>query len=960
MGYLYDDEILVAVCDNGVVVIFFMFDIEHEPIKLINDCNISTWGIALYGPLGYIAVSANNFIIKMYKILKVNKKQINNLKENCIQSEQNNNNNKNNTEDCSSDINNNSNTNNINDNRNISNTCNFNDSNNNNNNNSNNENYNENNNRNDDNNNNNENNILISNEENNTSKNELDEIEVCDSEIEFEEYYINNNNSGKIIENHPRYLLGKECMYFRGHKHNIPYISFSKDGKYLISSSIDSTIKIWNVSTGKKVYSKIIEKNGWNWTGNFIEINHGYIYKEQVIDEFIKSIHVHDDFIDRFMAMRRFFPNIPNISINIQNLINRRDILLNPVRLSQALNNESDQDEGNQDEEDIIEHIDVIDSGSEISFQEDNENIEEQSIEDSEVGEKKEKEYTFGSSTFKSEHDENFNLNKLEIFSKEKNDIKEEKNYHSIKCDKIITSNDKDFSNIQSYDLMGNQKIIMKYKNKNNSNCSRSNYKNINSKNKNEEFNNDNEILCIKNSLDCAKDKKKKNEEEDEPLGNTDNTNLNNININIVNNPDYHEINIESSHLNISNRPSSVHEVEIIEDSNNNIINDRYDARMINDNINYMSLSDNSSFDSSREPNDFLVESRRRNNDNEEEESSLISNDSESFYDAIGEDNDNYNSENDNIFSNANNSENLFNIEENMNAFNDTEYHSNIDDNNISSYISFHSSEDNMNDFNDIEYHGDSDDNIDIFSDISFHSNEENRNSIEDSEIFIENNDESNEQDYYINNTNIIMDGDEEDENSEEDIDNEGNSGEDNITINSTSSYSIDSEESENIHFTHSDNDENELCINVNNNTFLLVSTILDIYLLDKKGNVLDILKNPFEPYCKSLNRFSRISILEWIPNIDTAVVANQKGIFGLLRIVNLKNINKYKMVIETFLPDKSPLCPIAGISIKSYYSNVDPLLSYYLIYVAFLNGSLYIYKLKYNTNSFPLSLTKL
>ena len=157
----------------------------------------------------------------MYKILKVNKKQINNLKENCIQSEQNNNNNKNNTEDCSSDINNNSNTNNINDNRNISNTCNFNDSNNNNNNNSN-----------------NENNILISNEENNTSKNELDEIEVCDSEIEFEEYYINNNNSGKIIENHPRYLLGKECMYFRGHKHNIPYISFSKDGKYLISSSI--------------------------------------------------------------------------------------------------------------------------------------------------------------------------------------------------------------------------------------------------------------------------------------------------------------------------------------------------------------------------------------------------------------------------------------------------------------------------------------------------------------------------------------------------------------------------------------------------------------------------------------------------------------------------------------------------------------------------------------------------
>jgi len=63
---------------------------------------------------------------------------------------------------------------------------------------------------------------------------------------------------------------------------------------------------------------------------------------------------------------------------------------------------------------------------------------------------------------------------------------------------------------------------------------------------------------------------------------------------------------------------------------------------------------------------------------------------------------------------------------------------------------------------------------------------------------------------------------------------------------------------------------------------------------------------------------------------------------------------------MEKYLPEKSTLYPVAGLCIKPFRSTYDPLLSYYLIYVTFLNGSIYIYKLKHNTNSFPLSLTKL
>jgi len=181
--YIYIDFLYYYLLSyNYIYIINYYFIIKKFKR---NDNDISTWGIALYGPKGYIAVSANNFLIKMFKILKVNSNsKLENEGKNEISLSQNNKNEENHNNKM--DENNN---------ENIENT-----------------------------------NLEISN---------LDGEKMSDSEISFEENFKDiNKPSGKPIENHSEYLLGDECMYFKGHKHNIPYISFSKDGKYLISSSI--------------------------------------------------------------------------------------------------------------------------------------------------------------------------------------------------------------------------------------------------------------------------------------------------------------------------------------------------------------------------------------------------------------------------------------------------------------------------------------------------------------------------------------------------------------------------------------------------------------------------------------------------------------------------------------------------------------------------------------------------
>jgi len=1028
MDYLYDEEILVAVCDNGLITIFFMSDLEHEPIKLKNDNDISTWGIAIYGPLGYIAVSANNFLIKMYKILKNSNKSIineisksqenNKLNENQEMKIENDNNDNNNI-----DLNNND-GNDSNDNNNID--LNNNDGNDNNNDipvttittNNNNDNNDDDNNNNDD--------ININNENN---QNEIfpNESEINDS-IDFENYYTNERNSGKQIENNSKYLLGKECIYFKGHKHNIPCISFSKDGKYLISNSIDSTVKIWNVNTGKKVYSKIVEKNGWNWAGKFIEINHGYVYKKEVIDKYLESVQVHDDIMDRFMALRRFFPNIPG---NIRNLINRGEILLNSVSINQVLEAEEieQQNENAMDDTAMDDNVDIIESGSEISFrynsdeennidseilEDEEENSDIENIVDSEIDEEGESENIL--SNLSNYSIRSYDDKELSIVKKEK--LNKKRSYNSMQYDKTSDSGSDENENdiklnsgdVSSYDLMGKQKLISQSINnskkiismKEEEKVNDSDHNNMDDGNKGKKKKSEDKASC---SHDNGNNNNTDNQNDNSDIiNNNNNNNNNNCNLHelsIINNPEYHEINIESTHPNVSNQTHLIHEVEI-EEATNNIQSEREEinhlfSEVVN-NIFFDRPSENSEVDSvnrnvvsnGSEPDEiYNIEFGSLNEQDDDLNSSDDSSDSTHFESAIDMDEEN---DGDDEFMNTDENENNLNIDDDE-IFRDSndneEFHSDAHDNE-----EFHS------DAHDEEFHSDAHDSEEFHSDVhdseEFHSDvhdsEEFHSDANDSEEFHSDVHDTEESHSDINDNNNVSsiigtdvangnneqpnNGDDvafreegDDENNEIDIVFEplieiSDSDEDFPVIEefneSDDDLSSTSSDSDDLNLDHLDTDDKELTININNQTFILVSTIYNIFLLDKTGKIIDILENPFEPYCKSLNRYSRISILEWIPDMDVGVVGSQKGVFGLLRIIKLKEEQSYKMIIESYLPKKLPLYPIAGLCIKPFSSTVDPLLSYFLIYITFLNGSFYIYKLKYNLNSFPLSLTTL
>ncbi|CAG8662799.1 23974_t:CDS:10 [Gigaspora margarita] len=60
----------------------------------------------------------------------------------------------------------------------------------------------------------------------------------------------------------PKYSL-------RGHRHNIPNISFSSCGQFLVSCSIDKSCRIWNVNTGQTIVSQEVSSE-WGWSACFV------------------------------------------------------------------------------------------------------------------------------------------------------------------------------------------------------------------------------------------------------------------------------------------------------------------------------------------------------------------------------------------------------------------------------------------------------------------------------------------------------------------------------------------------------------------------------------------------------------------------------------------------------------------------------------------------------------------
>jgi len=62
-----------------------------------------------------------------------------------------------------------------------------------------------------------------------------------------------------------------ESFKLIGHSNNIPCIDISDCNRYLISISIDKTIRIWNLKEKKEILKK--ELNEWGWSCKWIRIN---------------------------------------------------------------------------------------------------------------------------------------------------------------------------------------------------------------------------------------------------------------------------------------------------------------------------------------------------------------------------------------------------------------------------------------------------------------------------------------------------------------------------------------------------------------------------------------------------------------------------------------------------------------------------------------------------------------
>ena len=56
---------------------------------------------------------------------------------------------------------------------------------------------------------------------------------------------------------------GNEIRSFTGHDDWVTSVSFSTDGKHILSGSKDGTIKIWDANSGSEIVSLITYKNDW-------------------------------------------------------------------------------------------------------------------------------------------------------------------------------------------------------------------------------------------------------------------------------------------------------------------------------------------------------------------------------------------------------------------------------------------------------------------------------------------------------------------------------------------------------------------------------------------------------------------------------------------------------------------------------------------------------------------------
>eukprot|EP01080_Neovahlkampfia_damariscottae_P002642 gene2642-3839_t len=85
--------------------------------------------------------------------------------------------------------------------------------------------------------------------------------------------------------------LTKEYFILKGHSNNVPCVDLSNCGKYLLSTSIDKTIRIWNVKEKKEIVNKKVNHE-WGWSCKWIKINtiqNGFEHKLKHYNDYINE-----------------------------------------------------------------------------------------------------------------------------------------------------------------------------------------------------------------------------------------------------------------------------------------------------------------------------------------------------------------------------------------------------------------------------------------------------------------------------------------------------------------------------------------------------------------------------------------------------------------------------------------------------------------------------------------------
>eukprot|EP01118_Nematostelium_gracile_P018843 TRINITY_DN8520_c0_g1_i1.p1 TRINITY_DN8520_c0_g1~~TRINITY_DN8520_c0_g1_i1.p1 ORF type:complete len:279 (-),score=50.61 TRINITY_DN8520_c0_g1_i1:763-1599(-) len=105
--------------------------------------------------------------------------------------------------------------------------------------------------------------------------------------------------------------LQRERIVLSGHENNIPCVAFSPCGKYIASTSIDGTCRLWDLST-ERVIAGLEFGSDWGWSVTWIKKNT------------IKVIKDYKQFWDEFELDRSYYiiPGLKKLNLNRQEIIN--------------------------------------------------------------------------------------------------------------------------------------------------------------------------------------------------------------------------------------------------------------------------------------------------------------------------------------------------------------------------------------------------------------------------------------------------------------------------------------------------------------------------------------------------------------------------------------------------------------------------------------------------------------